>query len=136
MRFARHLALLSTLIVSGGAAAGPACPDIVGTWQFALTCGVATTPDPHFGPRSFVGTVSTQDGCVFVGTTSDGFTWVGALAGDGNRAVSSDYGGAKATGELSARRGSLYTRMTFTYTFSGPTPGAASTACTGIATRD
>jgi len=123
------VALLS--LVSGVASAAP-CPDVVGTWQITLAC-VAQDPPPRFGTRLSEGVISAQEGCVFAGMIGDD-AWVGALAGDGNRTVHSDFGGAKVVGELSARRGGLFTEMSFTYTFPGDDV-APPTACTGTATR-
>jgi hypothetical protein len=130
MRKLASVALLS--LVSGLASAAP-CHDVVGTWHFVLAC-VAHDPPPRFDPRSFDGEITEQEGCVFAGTLPGGPWWIGALAGDGNRTVHSDFGGAKAVGELTARRGGLFTEMTFTYTFSGD-EHAPPTACTGTATR-
>jgi hypothetical protein len=123
--------MLSVLAVPGLALAAP-CHDVVGTWQFELACIAATSP-PHVDTISITGIVTQQEGCVFVGTLN-GFPWVGALSGDGNRTVLTDHAGAKGTGELSARRGGLFREMSFAYTFGGFTAGPP-TACTGVATR-
>jgi 3-methylfumaryl-CoA hydratase len=88
-------ALLS--LVSGLASAAP-CHDVVGTWRITLAC-VAQDPPPRFGTRESDGVITAQEGCVFAGMIGDD-AWVGALAGDGNRTVHSDFGGAK-VGELS-----------------------------------
>jgi hypothetical protein len=113
------------------AQAGPACPDLVGSWTFSLSC-VAVPRVPAFDVRVIAGEVEEQQGCLFRGTL-DFQTWVGAIAPD--HTVYSDYAGAKGVGELGARRGGVYTEMSFTYTIPAVGGGPA-TACTGIATRD
>lgn len=129
--------LLSTLGAMSTAQAAP-CPDVRGEWNFTLQCAaIPSEGGPIFGTRLLYGTISAQTGCVFTGTLSvadgpGGEPWVGALHDDQNRRVASDYGGAKATGELSDRRKGLYREMTFTYTYSG---GPNPTACTGIGVR-
>jgi len=120
-------------LVSGVATAAP-CHDVVGTWNFTLACGATTTP-PHFAPRIITGEVTQQNGCVFLGTLN-GYDWVGVLSGTGNRTVTFDFGGAKASGELTHRSGGTYDEMSVIYTYEGG--GVATdppTACTGTATR-
>ncbi|MBN8478614.1 MAG: hypothetical protein J0L91_06580 [Burkholderiales bacterium] len=122
------------------AAAAPAqaapCHDVRGDWTFTLQCA-ALGPAPIFGARTLYATIGAQEGCTFTGTlspvaTGGGEPWVGALHGDQNRQVASDYAGAKATGELAERRRGLYREMTMTYTYSG---GPNPTACTGVGVR-
>lgn len=132
----RLLFVCSQLMVAGLASAAD-CHDVTGTWDFDLRC-VAIDPStgPFSGPRSWTGEITYQDGCVFSGTIS-GFDWVGALHGDLNRKVSSDFATSKATGELSTKRGGLFREMSLTYTFAGDSggPGGPQTACTGTGTR-
>ena len=124
-------ALLSSLLVPQAAVAGPGCPDLVGSWTFALSC-VAVPRTPAFEDRVLSATVDEQQGCVFRGELGMQ-TWVGAISPEGT--VYSDYAGAKGVGELGARRAGVYTEMTFTYTIPAIGAGPA-TACTGVATRD
>ena len=123
-------AVLSMLLLSPVASAGPTCPDIVGNWRFSLAC-VGDTRVPPFDSITIFGEVVEQEGCVFYGTLNFQ-RWVGAMAPDG--VIHSDYAGAKGVGELTTRRAGVYTEMTFTYTI--PAVGTApATACTGTATR-
>jgi hypothetical protein len=124
-------------ILANSAMAGP-CPDITGTWDFSLNCVAydTGTGTPHAGTRAISGVVAFQEGCVFHGTLG-GYSWVGALHGDQNRSVESDYGGAKTTGGLDGMRGGVFQGMSLTYTyadFSLP-GGGPQTACTGHGTR-
>lgn len=130
------VAAFAALAFAAPAQAAP-CHDVRGTWTFALQCGAIEAAGPFFGARTLYGTISAQEGCVFAGTLSPasgagGAAWIGALHGDQNRTVSSDYVGAKATGELGDRRRGLFREMTLTYTFS---EGPNTTACTGVGTR-
>lgn len=125
--------LWSAMLVAGGASAAP-CHDVLGDWSFELSCVSTDVSPPHFGTSFPTGTITHQSGCTFAGLLN-GYPWVGVLHGDGNRTVSADFGGAKATGELASQRAGRFTQMEFAYTFTGPTPGSP-TACTGIATRD
>ena len=127
------LASVALLSLVSGVASAAACPDVVGTWNFTLACGAATTP-PLFGPRSISGEVTQQDGCVFVGTLN-GYAWVGVLSGAGNRTVTFDFGGAKASGELIHRSGGIYDAMSVIYTYDGTVATDPPTACTGTASR-
>jgi len=131
----RKVVLGAVLAVPTAALAAP-CHNVLGAWTFTLACVGRPSP-PHFDAQTLHGVVTDQEGCVFLGTLN-GFRWVGALAGDGNRTVHSDFGNAKAVGELSRRRDGLFTEMTFTYTYSefGSPPVTYSTACTGTVTRD
>lgn len=113
------------------------CHDVRGSWTFSLQCGAIEAAGPFFGMRTLYATITAQEGCVFAGTLSPaagpgGAAWIGALHGDQNRAVASDYAGAKATGELGDRRRGLFREMTMTYTFS---EGPNTTACTGVGVR-
>ena len=124
------------ILVSAGSAQAAPCHDLRGDWTFTLQCA-ALGPAPIFGTRTLYGTISAQEGCTFTGALSPvagggGDPWVGALHGEQNRQVSSDYVGAKAIGALSDRRGGLFREMTLTYTYSG---GPNPTACTGVGLR-
>lgn len=138
MKTRRLAAILLTTIGAAATAQAAPCPDVRGEWNFTLQCAaIAPGGAPIFGTRLLYGTISAQTGCVFTGTLSvadgpGGEPWVGALHDDQNRGVASDYGGAKAVGELSDRRKGVYREMTMTYTFSG---GPNPTACTGTGVR-
>ena len=129
----KKLAAVAVLSLVPGFASAAPCHNLLGAWTFTLACVGRPSP-PHFDTQILEGVVTAQEGCVFLGTLH-GFRWVGALAGDGNRTVHSDFGDAKAVGELSRRRDGLFTEMSFTYTFPGDAT-TASNACTGTATRD
>ena len=129
---------LSGLILASGPSYAADCHDVSGTWDFALKCIAYDTGTgaPFTGDRNITGEITKQEGCVFYGELG-GLHWAGALHGDQNKLVSSDYGAAKATGELSRKRAGLFQDMSLTYTFSNPSipSGGPLTACTGSGTR-
>ena len=126
------VAAFAALAFAAPAQAAP-CHDVRGDWTFTLQC-VTVGATTRFETREIEGTISEQSGCVFAGELH-GYDWVGALHGDANRRVTSDYGGAKATGQLMDRRKGLFREMTFTYTFSVDGEPGAPTACTGVGVR-
>ena len=78
----RKVVLGAVLAVPTAALAAP-CHNVLGAWTFTLACVGRPSP-PHFDAQTLHGVVTDQEGCVFLGTLN-GFRWVGALAGDGNR---------------------------------------------------
>jgi hypothetical protein len=128
----KRLAVVACASLVPGVVGAAPCHDVLGTWDFTLSCGQSTTP--HFGTRTMTGEVTLQDGCVFVGTLL-GYPWVGVLSGTQNRRVTSDFNGAKTHGQLEDRRGGRFREMSMIYTYDGSGASDPPTACTGTGTR-
>ena len=128
----KRLAVVAFASLMPAVAVAAPCHNVLGTWDFTLSCGQSTTP--HFGTRTMEGEITLQEGCVFVGTLL-GYPWVGVLSGTTNRTVTSDFNGAKTHGQLADRRAGLFQQMTMIYTYDGSGESDPPTACTGTGTR-
>ncbi len=108
------------------------CPDIMGMWDFNLECvGFNVSNELVFGSSLRSGAITQQNGCVFAGNIST-FVWLGALHGKGNTEITSQFGGATASGQLIGHK---LDEMIFTYTYTGDEDGKLQTTCTGKGTR-
>jgi hypothetical protein len=128
------MAVLAVIFTSGFHCYGAEkdCPDIMGIWDFNLECvGVNLNDELVFGSSQRSGAITQQNGCVFAGNIST-FVWLGALHGKGDTEITSQFGGATASGQLIGHK---LDKMTFTYTYTGDTEGRHQTNCTGIGTR-